>query len=117
MRKRRMSVLAAPIAVAGALAAPATAGTDPTITFDFASYSPNQVTIDRGESVTWKAAPGDDFKLFPGPSHHPLKFVGNVQPAQLSGTSTSRRFDRSGKFYFYCANHASIGMVGKITVR
>jgi plastocyanin len=50
-------------------------------------------------------------------SHHPLKFVGNVQPAQFSGTVTSRRFDQAGTFYFYCANHASIGMVGKVTVR
>jgi plastocyanin len=116
MRVRRLSAIAVPIAAAGALAAPATAGGGATITFRCCNYTPPTVTIARGESVSFRADPGHDFQLFPGPSHHPLKFVGNAQPAQTSGTTTSRRFDRAGKFGFYCVNHASVGMVGLVKV-
>jgi plastocyanin len=116
MRIRRLSAAAIAIAAAGALAAPASAGGGAAIKFRCCSYSPPSVTIARGESVTWTADPGNDFRLVPGPSHHPLKFVGDAQPAQTSGTTTSRRFDRAGKFYFYCVNHASVGMVGVVKV-
>jgi plastocyanin len=114
MRLRHLSALAA----AGALIAPASASADDAnVSFQFARYTPSTVTIDRGDSVTWTAAPGNDFLLFPGPTHHPLKFVFNAQPAQTSGTQTSRRFDNPGTFVFYCAIHWPIGMTGKVVVR
>jgi plastocyanin len=104
------------LALAIALAAPASAASDAQITFRFAEYTPRDVTVARGQSVTWTADPGNDFLAVPGPSHHPLKFVGNAQPAQTSGTTTTRTFSRVGKFPFYCAIHWSIGMVGSVTV-
>jgi plastocyanin len=113
MRLRHLTA----IATAGALIAPASAAADANVSFQFAQYSPSEVTIARGQSVTWTAAPGNDFLPIPGPTHHPLKFLWNAQPAQTSGTQTSRRFDTPGTFGFYCAIHWPIGMVGKVTVQ
>jgi plastocyanin len=114
MRLRHLTTLAA----AGALIAPASAAAeDANISFDFAQYTPSKVTVQRGDSVTWTAAPGDDFLPIPGPTHHPLKFLWNAQPGQFEGTQTSRTFDTTGTFGFYCAIHWPIGMVGKVVVQ
>lgn len=83
------------------------------------SYSPRDVTIARGESVTWTAMPGNSFDNFPGPAFHPMRFAGDAQPAQKSGTTTTRRFDQAAKFTFYCTNHGTVdgaGMAGTVTV-
>jgi plastocyanin len=101
-------------------ATPAAAGADAVIGFTCCAYNPMSVTIAAGESVTWNAELGHDFALLPGPTHHPLRFVGNTQPEQTSGTSATRTFSTAGTFRFYCVNHGTPdglgGMVGTVNV-
>jgi plastocyanin len=106
----------AALVAAGALAAPGGAAADATISFNFPAYNPANVTIPQGDKVTWIAEPGHDFGPQPGPTHHPLRFVGGSEPEQLSGTVTSRQFDEQGTFAFYCVYHWSIGMYGSVSV-
>jgi plastocyanin len=102
------------------LAMPAAAGADAVIGFTCCAYNPMSVTIAAGESVTWNAELGHDFALLPGPTHHPLRFVGNTQPEQTSGTTATRTFATAGTFRFYCVNHGTPdglgGMVGTVNV-
>jgi plastocyanin len=114
------AIPAALAALACGLAAPAGAGADATVSFTCCAYTPTSVTIATGESVTWNAELGHDFALLPGPTHHPLRFVGNTQPEQTSGTTATRTFATAGAFRFYCVNHGTPdglgGMVGTVNV-
>lgn len=114
------AIAAALATLACGLAAPAAAGADATISFTCCAYTPTSVTIAAGESVSWNAELGHDFVLLPGPTHHPLRFVGNTQPEQTSGTTATRTFATAGAFRFYCVNHGTPdglgGMVGTVNV-
>jgi plastocyanin len=113
----RFRTLTAAVALAGALAAPTAAqAADTTIGFTFPRYTPANVTIAAGDTVTWQADRFHDFWAIPGPTHHPLKFDGNAQPGQFSGTRTSRTFTTPGNYRYYCAFHWSLGMQGTVTV-
>jgi plastocyanin len=103
-------------AIAGAFIAPASAAASPTISFRFPSYTPPNVTIVRGDSVTWTADPGHDFLAFPGPTHHPLEFFDSSIAPQHSGTTTTRTFNTLGTYQYYCALHWSLGMLGTVNV-
>jgi plastocyanin len=114
------AIPAALATLACGLAVPAVAGADATISFTCCAYTPASVTVAAGASVTWNAELGNDFVLLPGPTHHPLRFVGNTQPEQTSGTTATRTFATAGTFRFYCANHGTPdglgGMVGTVNV-
>jgi plastocyanin len=105
-----------------ALALPASAANQ-TVSFDQSRmYSPMHVTISAGETVTFSPASGNDFDKAAGLglTHHPLKFVGDAQPAQETGsTAVSRTFATPGTYTFFCENHGSAdktGMWGDVTV-
>ncbi len=80
-------------------------------------FSPSAVTIDVGDSVTWKwegnnlhsvthgtspTVPPDAQKLFDA-------------PIQSSGTF-GYRFNNAGTFAYFCRPHFAVGMKGTITV-
>jgi plastocyanin len=107
------------------LSAPSTALAEPiaksitanaTISFVCCSYSPNTVTINAGESVTWNG----DFAF------HPLAQVTGPEDdtetpggfAQSSGTTFTHTFDQPGTYYFACLFHGVFGgtMRGQVTV-
>lgn len=103
-------------AAAGALALaafPSLALADPTITFRYASYSPNVVRVNPGQSVTWTGDPGNTFGL----TSHPLRFADpGIAPQSDSSSSTTRTFTQVGRYSFFCANHKQFNMTGAVLV-
>jgi plastocyanin len=91
-----------------AVAAPAAAA-DQTITFPTgaaaAPYSPNDVTIGRGETVTFNGA----FM------NHPLVWDAATFDTQSSGMSRAYTFPDAGTFMFHCMIHASMTGVVRVT--
>ncbi len=78
-----------------------------TVTIQNFAFTPNVITINLGDSVTWinqDAAP------------HSTTQTGNLWTADLStGQSFSREFSKPGTFSYYCRFHPS--MTGTINVR
>lgn len=101
-----------PVAVALLLAVPASAA-DQTVTagpeFEF---SPAEVTIDVGDTVTWEQS-----GVFP----HNVKFEDGSfeEPADPTSTpwTAERTFDTPGTFQYYCEQHRDNGMTGTVHVR
>jgi plastocyanin len=105
-----MAAAAAALALAGL---PAAASADPTITFRYATYTPNQVRIAPGQSVTWTGDPGNTFDL----TSHPLKFSDPSIAGQADkSSSTTRTFTGIGRFAFACVNHGWANMTGAVLV-
>lgn len=71
-------------------------------------YSPNTVTIQAGQSVSWRG----DFAA------HPLKSVDNLWNNVQTGTEFSHTFTAPGTYEYYCEIHGTetSGMKGKIIV-
>jgi plastocyanin len=90
------------------------AAADPaTITFKNFQYSPANVTVNIGESVTWQPDTGFTF------ADHPLRF--DTLPNQVNNGSDPfvLQFNTAGVFRFYCFIHGSPGgggMSGSVTV-
>jgi len=106
----------------GVLAPPAFA-TDASVGFQCCSYTPNNVRILPGETVTFTGAGGADFADMPGSDHHPLHFTNaSIGDQTDASTSTYRPFAASGIYTWYCGNHGQhagttvSGMSGKVTV-
>lgn len=96
------------------LAAPAHAA--PVIRASGTRWSPATLTVDRGTVVRWKGVSG---------VHHLRAYGGNwtFERSLPPGTRVQRRFNRSGRYRFYCTIHATVsagrcsGMCGKVVVR
>jgi plastocyanin len=79
------------------------------------SWSPTHVTINRGQTVKWKATSGN---------HTVHAYGGNWSFSKTldSGTSRTHTFNGTGTFKFYCTIHASVsggvcsGMCGRVRV-
>jgi plastocyanin len=72
------------------------------------TYSPSQITIKKGESVTWR-----------GPfATHPLVSVNDVWAEVKTGTEFTHTFTAAGTYDFFCEAHgnATSGMKGQIVV-
>jgi len=75
------------------------------------SFSPQAVTINQGETVTWTNTQGT----------HNVVFEGSAAAFPPSGPDAAvwpytRRFDTAGTFSYFCAPHAAQGMRGTVTV-
>jgi plastocyanin len=118
-RARRLLATASLAVVAGAVvAAPAGGGAGSTakvapasVTLANFSFSPADVTINQGETVTWTNMQGT----------HNVVFQGSQAPFAPAGPDASvwpytRQFDTPGTFQYYCAPHQSNGMTGTVTV-
>jgi plastocyanin len=82
-------------------------------------YTPAEVHITAGETVTWTPAAGNDFELQGGLTHHPLDFTDASIPDQTSGsTPVTRTFAQPGTYSFFCRNHGVGGgaMKGSVIV-
>jgi plastocyanin len=109
----RLARLAA-LALAGAALIPAAAfggGTSAathTVTLKNIRFHPGDLTINRGDSVTWLWRDGE--------TEHNVTFRGFHSRTQSSGSYTVR-FTRAGTFSYRCTIHVAEGMTGKIVVR
>jgi plastocyanin len=108
-----LGVVGAVVLAAPAGGGPATARVEPaSVTVANFSFTPRDVTINQGETVTWTNTQGT----------HNVVFEGSPAPFQPAGPDATvwpytRRFDTAGTFRYYCAPHAeSQGMRGTVTV-
>ena len=92
------------------MAVPASAA-DQSVTARDNTFSPDHVTIDVGDKVTWTNS-----GLLP----HNVKFSNGSfeEPAEPEATSwtVERTFDRPGSFTYYCTVHGRDNMNGTLTV-
>jgi plastocyanin len=79
-----------------------------TVTLKNIRFHPGNLTINRGDSVTWAWRDGE--------TEHNVTFHGFHSRTQTSGSYTVR-FTRAGAFSYHCTIHVSEGMKGKIVVR
>jgi len=103
------------LAIAGSIAVPAVAADQSVTAGPEFEFSPDEVTIDVGDTVTWNNS---------GPFPHNVKFDdGSFEqpPAPSSVPWTAERtFDAPGTFRYYCEQHGSPnggGMSGTVSVR
>lgn len=95
------------VAMAAALGAnPAAAGKMKTVELGTSYYAPAKATVKVGERVRFRWSPGldlHDVNVESGPArfHSPLK---------ASGTWTTRKLAKPGKYVLYCSQHADMGM-------
>lgn len=104
-----------PLAAVLLLAAPAIAEDQSVTAGPEFEFTPAEVTIDVGDTVTWEQS-----GLFP----HNVKFDDGSfeQPADPTSTpwTAERTFDAPGKFRYYCEQHGGPdgeGMAGTVSVR
>jgi plastocyanin len=86
------------------------AGSNATVATPNATFSPANVTIPAGGSVTWQFSQARHNVTFQGTA----PAGGNV-PDQDPGTSASRTFALPGTYNYVCTRHA--GMTGRVTVQ
>jgi plastocyanin len=78
-----------------------------TVILEDIRFHPGTLSIDRGESVRWVWADGEE---------HNVTFHGFHSRTMAHGSYTVR-FTRPDTFNYNCTIHASEGMKGKIVVR
>jgi plastocyanin len=113
MSRKRLALLAALTLSTAALVPTAALGgaraaARHTVTLKNFRFHPGNLTINRGDTVTWSWRDGE--------TEHNVTFHGFHSRTQTSGSYTVR-FTRAGTFAYRCTIHASEGMRGKIAVR
>ncbi len=109
---RRLATATASVAVTVAIPAGAfghvnaRAASSHTVTLKDVRFHPGTLSIDRGESVRWVWADGQE---------HNVTFHG-LRSRTMAHGSYTLRFTRAGTFTYDCTIHASEGMKGKIVV-
>jgi plastocyanin len=89
---------------------PPPSGSTVTVTTPNASFSPSDITIAAGGSVTWQFSEARHNVTFQGTA----PAGGNV-PDQDPGTSASRTFAIAGTYNYSCTRHS--GMTGRVIVQ
>ena len=79
------------------------------------SYSPNPITINSGETITWYNADTISHTATSGSDSDPTEGQLFDSDAILSKQAFSFKFDNKGTFDYYCVYHPS--MVGEIVVK
>jgi plastocyanin len=69
------------------------------------AFTPGEVTIVKGGSVTWSNVDG---------TTHTVAFADNSSPDLGNGATYSKTFDETGTFSYKCSIHP--GMTGKVIV-
>ena len=91
-------------------APPPPSGSAVTVTTPNETFSPSNVTIPTGDSVTWQFSQTRHNVTFQGAS----PTGGNI-PDQEAGTSASRTFAVPGTYAYICTRHS--GMSGRVVVQ
>jgi plastocyanin len=87
--------------------APSTGGAD-TVTVSNNFFSPADMTVAQGTTVTWQWAANDV-------SHNVTFDDGQSSPTQSSG-NFQRTFSAAGTYPYHCTIHVALGMHGTVTV-
>jgi plastocyanin len=113
MRAKTLAVALTAFAAAGAASIPtaafggARAASTHTVTLKNISFHPANLSIHRGDRVTWVWRDGE--------TEHNVTGHGFHSRTQAHGSFTVR-FTHSGTFNYHCTIHVSEGMRGKIVV-
>jgi plastocyanin len=81
----------------------------PTVNASNYHFQPKTITIQKGQTVTWKWINGS----------HTVTFVKGSFDKTLNkrNPTRTRTFKHAGTFKYYCRFHRSLGMKGKIVVQ
>jgi plastocyanin len=81
----------------------------PTVNASNYAFKPKAITIQKGQSVTWKWVNGS----------HTVTFVKGTYDKSLNRANPTRKrtFKRAGTFKYYCRFHRTLGMTGKVVVQ
>ncbi len=90
--------------------APPPTGSTATVSTPNATFSPAEVTIAAGGTVTWQISGSRHNVTFQGAAP-----TGGSIPDQDAGTSASRTFALAGTYNYSCTRHS--GMTGRVTVQ
>jgi plastocyanin len=76
------------------------------VKIDNFKFIPDQITIRRGDTVTW---------THPGPASHTVKFADSESPVLSNGAQYSKTFNAPGNFDYICGIHPY--MKGRVIVQ
>lgn len=85
-------------------------------TVDDGSFFPRELTIVRGDSVTWTWADNDDHSVTSGTSPDPIEDPRMFDSGLRSSGSFGYRFTQAGSFTYFCREHWDMGMNGRVNV-
>jgi plastocyanin len=105
-RKRRIGVVA--LAATATLAVGVAQAGGARVDASNYRFKPKSLTIQKGDTVTWKRINGSHTVTFRKGSYD--KSLNAAHPRR------SRTFKKRGTFRYYCRPHQSLGMKGKIVV-
>lgn len=94
-------------------------GTGVSVTVGNNDYSPSQVSVARGTTVTWRwnSCTGDGYGGEVCTSHSVTFDDGGPGAAARNEGSFSRTFTSAGNFTYYCTSHGRAAMSGSVTVQ
>ena len=101
----KLAVTITLVAILLLFAGVASASTAQVLIKDF-KFQPDQVTIKKGDTVTW---------THPGPASHTVKFQDSESPILKNGGTYSKTFNQAGTFNYECGIHPY--MKGKVIVQ
>lgn len=98
---------------------PGGGGTGVTVTVSNNDYSPDQVSIARGTTVTWRwdSCSGDPYGGQVCAFHSVTFDDGGPSAAAQNDGSFARAFNNAGTFTYYCTSHGRSAMSGSVVVQ
>lgn len=94
-------------------------GTGATVTVSNNDYTPDQLSVARGTTVTWRwdSCTGDGYGGQVCASHSVTFDDGGPSGALQNDGSFARTFANAGSFTYYCTSHGRTAMSGSVTVQ
>jgi plastocyanin len=94
-------------------------GTGVTVTVSNNDYSPDQVSVARGTTVTWRwnSCTGDGYGGQVCTRHSVTFDDGGPSAGLQEDGSFARTFANAGTFTYYCSSHGRTVMSGSVTVQ
>ena len=98
---------------------PPASGGGVTVTVSNNDYSPDQVSVAAGTTVTWRwdSCGGDGYGGQVCTAHSVTFDDGGASAAARSDGSFTRTFANAGTFTYYCSSHGRAAMAGRVTVQ
>jgi plastocyanin len=98
---------------------PGGGNTGVTVTVNNNDYSPGQVSVARGTTVTWRwnSCTGDPYGGQLCTFHSVTFDDGGPSAAAQNDGSFARSFSSAGTFTYYCTSHGRTAMSGSVTVQ
>jgi plastocyanin len=100
-------------------APPGGGGTGVTVTVSNNDYSPGQVSVAQGTTVTWRwdSCSGDGYGGQVCTSHSVTFDDGGASAPPRNDGSFARTFTTAGNYTYYCTAHGRTAMAGNVTVQ